>query len=119
MSCKQVTLNSANCFAVDSGYNYSFNVKTSINITDKTVYFKIKSVNEDGFILELTNISNTNTSGIYINNESTGDFDVIIKSSDSQGINGNKVFECYSQGDSTKDLLFQGSIMFDEGVING
>jgi len=118
MGCKQVTLNSSNCFSVDSGYDYSFNVKASTDITDKVVHFKIKSVNEDGFILELTNSSDPNVSGIYINNESTGDFDVIIKASDSQGINGNKVYECYLQGVSTKELLFQGSIMFDEGVIH-
>jgi len=118
MSCKQVALNSSNCFAVNSGYDYSFNVKTSTNITDEAVHFKIKSVNEQGFILELTNSNDPNVSGVYINSLTSGDFDVIIKASDSEGINGNKVYECYLEGVGSKELLFQGSIMFDEGVIH-
>ena len=118
MSCKQVNLNTSNCLAVNSGYDYSFNVKASIDLTGKTIYFKIKSVNEVGFILELTNSNDPDVSGVYINSLSQGDFDIIIKAVDSTGISGSKVYECYIEDATSKDLLFQGSILFDEGVIN-
>ena len=118
MSCKQVNLNTSNCLAVNSGYDYLFNVKASIDLTLKTIYFKVKSVNQVGFILELTNSNNPDVSGVYINNLSQGDFDVIIKSVDSDSVSGSKVYECYIEDDSAKDLLFQGSILFDKGVIN-
>ena len=118
MSCKQVNLNTSNCLAVNSGYDYSFNVKASIDLTGKTIYFKVKSVNEVGFILELTNSNDPEVSGVYINSLAQGDFDIIIKAVDSDGITGNKVYECYIEDATSKGLLFQGSVLFDEGVIN-
>lgn len=118
MSCKQVNLNTANCLAVNSGYDYVFNARSSIDLTGKTIYFKVKSVNDVGFIFELTNSNNPNVSGVYINSLSPANFDIIIKASDSVGVTGNKVFECYIEDVSSKDLLFQGSILFNEGVIN-
>ena len=117
MSCKQVNLNSASCFAVNSGYDYSFNVKTSTNLTGATIHFKVKSVNDVGFLLELTNTSDASVSGVYIRDLSKGDFDIRIIASDSASISGNKVFECYYEIGGGKELLFQGQIQFDEGVM--
>ncbi len=120
MSCKQVNLNSANCLNVNSGYDYVFNAKPKkgkLDLTGATIHFKIKSVNDAGFLLQLTNTTDDTISGVFINDLSKFDFDIRIIASDSASIFGNKVFECYYEKATSKQLLFQGQIEFDKGVI--
>jgi len=119
MSCKQVNLNCSNCLGVHSGYDYVFNAKAKsrLNLSGATIHFKVKSVNDAGFLLELTNTTDDTISGVFINDLSKFDFDIRIIASDSANIFGNKVYECYYESGSSKQLLFQGQIEFDKGVI--
>ena len=119
MSCKQVNLNCSNCLNVNSGYDYVFNVKakSKLDLTGAEIHFKVKSVNDSGFLLELTNTTDSTISGVFINDLSKFDFDIRIIASNSASIFGNKVYECYYESAGSKQLLFQGQIEFNKGVI--
>ena len=117
MSCKQVNLNCANNFNVNSGSFYTFNVNLKRSLSGRTIHFDIKSVNDSNYLFELVSVNDQTTTGLYIQNEASGSFDVNISSADSAGINGNKVFECYYMEGVEKYILFQGNIEFTTGVI--
>ncbi len=117
MSCKQVNLNCASNFSVNSGSFYTFNVDLDRSLAGRTIHFDIKPVNDVNYLFELVAVNDPSITGLYIQNEASGSFDVNISSADSVGINGSKVFECYYMEGVEKYILFQGRIEFSKGVI--
>ncbi|NRA94264.1 MAG: hypothetical protein HRU26_16605 [Psychroserpens sp.] len=117
VQCNKVNLKASNCFAVDSGYYYTYNVVVGKDLSGSTLHYKVKDVNGESFLLELEGTSDASISGLYINDITVGDFDVRILGEDSVNIIGNKVFECYYVNSTGKHLLFQGNQEFDKGAI--
>jgi hypothetical protein len=117
MACKQQKLTCSSGFAINSGYNYTFNVNANIDLSAGTVHFNIKSNNDPSYLFQLTNTNDDSISGLFEVNMSNGVFDVNIIGLDSEGISGVKVYECYFDSPNGKEALFEGSIEFYKGVI--
>lgn len=117
MSCKQINLNCSNSYNVNSGSFYTFNINLQRSLLGRTIHFDIKPVNDTSFLFQLVAVNDPSITGLYIQDEALGIFDVNITSASSVGINGSKVFECYYIEGSEKFILFQGNIEFSTGVI--
>ena len=85
MACKQQKLTCSSGFAINSGYNYTFNVNANIDLSAGTVHFNIKSKNDPSYLFQLTNTNDDSISGLFEVNMSNGVFDVNIIGLDSEG----------------------------------
>ena len=117
---KSTDLTCSNGFGVKIGFDYSFRVSiTSEDFTGRTFQFKVKKSKLTAtYLLELTNSADPDVSGVYFTDATLGIVDILIKAADSASIDPqSSVYEFYYTTATSKVILFEGSLQFNDGVI--
>ncbi len=118
---KQTNLNCYNSFAVNSGFDYIFNVsQEGEDLTGRSYFMDIKeSKDAVPYLLQLTTGIDGTISSIYMPTPASGSFDVIIKGVDSASIdNVHSVYELYyTSATNNKVLVLSGELQFSDGSI--